>query len=334
MGRLAIKIVTFLAVVLGAWWWVATNGLVAGMNAWLEDRRSEGLQIEVADISRHGFPLKIASSLTDMQLTDPQTASRVDIPKVTVSTPIYWPGDATITLPATPITFASPHATLTFSSSGATAAMRLHPGTALQLEALKAESSQVSLDLVEGRVLAIEDIQIDVLQTTDEQTYDIDLTADGFAPGSIIRQSLGLPVSWPAAFETLVADMTVTFDRPWDKSALEHTRPQPTAIKIDQINAAWADLNIFASADLQVAQGGIPSGTFTLKAQNWQRMLDVATTSGAMNADMRAQAESILGLLAGLSGNADTLDVEITIDQGRMRMGFVPLGNAPRIILR
>lgn len=334
MRRFTVKIIILITLILSGWWWIATSSLQNNLMAWLDARRSEGWQADVGEMTRGGFPLRIANTLSDTAIADPETAFALNIPQFTLSTPIYWPGHVTLTLPAEPIVISTPQGAVTISSDGAEAALRLHPGTSLQLEALIAASTNLSFDLVEGRILSVQTLQANVEQGLEPETYNIDLAATGFAPGSVIRQSLRLPAAWPETFETLVADMTVTFDRPWDLSSLETQRPQPRAIKVDQVTAIWADLSITFGANLQIEPNGTASGTANLQAHNWQRMLDLASASGALSPQARPQAESILNLLSGLSGNAETLDVEITIDKGRMRMGFIPLGNAPRIILR
>lgn len=334
MRRFTVKIIVLITFILGGWWWIATNSLQNSISEWIDARRSEGWQADVGEMSRGGFPLRIKSTLTETALADPETATALQIPQLTLSTPIYWPGHVSVTLPAEPIVLSAPQGTLTISSDGTDAALRLHPGTALQLETLSAASRNLSLDLIEGRLLSVQTLQADVQQGLTPETYDIDLLATGFAPGSVIRQSLRIPAAWSETFETLVADMTVTFDHPWDRNALETKRPQPRAIKVDQIAAVWADLSITFGADLQIAPNGTASGKAKLQALNWQRMLDLASAGGVLSPQARPQAESFLTLLSGLSGDSETLNVEITIDNGKMRMGFIPLGNAPRIILR
>lgn len=334
MGRFTVKIIVLVMLILGGWWWVATSSLQNSLSEWLDARRNEGWQADVGKMSRGGFPLRIATTLSDTAIADPETALAFNIPQFTLSTPIYWPGHVNLSLTDEPIVLSTPQGAVTISSDRAEATLRLHPGTSLQLEALNGTSTNLSFDLVEGQILSVQTLKADVQQGLAPETYDIDLAATDFAPGSVVRQALRLPAAWPKTFDTLVADMTVTFDRPWDRSALETKRPQPRAIKVDQIAAVWADLSITFGADLQIEPNGTASGTANLQAHNWQRMLDLASASGALSPQARPQAESILTLLSGLSGNAETLDVEITIDKGRMRMGFIPLGNAPRIILR
>ncbi|MEH6644588.1 DUF2125 domain-containing protein [Sulfitobacter sp.] len=334
MLRSAVKILIPIALIWAGWWYVATSGMQSSLTAWFDARRAEGWQSQTGEMTRAGFPLRIATVISDVTLDDPETQAALHLPQITLSTPIYWPGHATLRLDDAPVLLSTPQAELAFASKDAVAALRLHPSPALQLETLHGSSRDMIVQLDAADLLLIDTFRADVQQTADVQTYDIDLNAAGFAPGVLIRDALRLPQSWPERFDSLVADMTVSFDRPWDRSALEDSRPQPTAFKVDRIEAVWADLNISLNADLQIAAGGIASGTMRLKAKNWQQMLDLASASGALSTQIRPQIESGLTLLSGLSGNRESLDVEITIDQGRMRMGFIPLGTAPRLIIR
>lgn len=334
MGRFAVKLLVIVALIWGVWWYVATGSMQSSMNAWLQERRAEGWQADTRGLTRAGFPLRIGSAVDGLTLDDPETQSSLFVPQLTLSTPIYWPGHATVRLPAEPVTLTTPQWILTLTTGGAEAALRLYPGPSLQLEAMHGNASDVTLDLVEGRLLSVKDLSTVIQQSDSPQTYDIDFVGTEFAPGSLIREALRLPDAWPDAFETLLADMTVSFGRPWDRSALEDSRPQPRAVKVDRVEAIWADLRISLTAELQVAEGGVLSGRLKVKAENWQRMLDLATASGALSPQARPQIESGITLLSGLSGSSDALDLDITIENGRMRMGFIPLGTAPRLILR
>jgi hypothetical protein len=57
-------------------------------------------------------------------------------------------------------------------------------------------------------------------------------------------------------------------------------------------------------------------------------------TAGYLPPNMRPQAEQVLKGLAQMTGQTTGLDLTISFQDGRMSMGFIPLGPAPRIILR
>ena len=334
MRRLLLKIVIALAVVWVGWWWIAATSLQSSVTAWREARQAEGWQADVANTARGGFPLRIATTLEDLALADAQTGVALRVPQITMSSAVYWPGYARVDVPESDIVLSTPDDALTLGTSGATAGMRLRPGTSLQLQAMTVSAQALTLDLPEGRLASLNALDADVQQSADPTEYTISLDATGLAPGALLRNALRLPQAWPEAFEVFSADMTVQFDRPWDRSALELRRPQPRAIVLHRAEAIWADLRIVLRAELTVDDQGVPSGTFYIAAENWGAMLDLTQSSGALPAGQRPQIENGLRILSGLSGNADTLDLEITIREGRMQMGFISLGTAPRIVLR
>ncbi|WP_299412661.1 DUF2125 domain-containing protein [uncultured Sulfitobacter sp.] len=331
MRRLAIKILVLVALAWGGWWWIATGGLQRGAAAWLEAQRDQGITAQAETWSRGGFPLRIATTAQNTQWTDAQRNTSVQIPAATLSTPIYWPGDARIEMPEQAIILSTPQAEATLSLAGLDAQVQLHPGTSLQLEALSSESGAVSLDLVEGRILALQSLQAEVQQGDNPSTYTIDLTAMGLSVGSIVRQGLQLPATLPDMFEPVIADMTVTFDRPWDRSALEASRPQPRVIQIEQITAIWGDIGASMTGDLTVDAAGVPTGTITVNLRNWQQLFDLAMAGLDTVPQWAATAQ--LGLQS-MSDSDGTLNLNVTIAQGQMRMGFFPLGPAPRLIIR
>ncbi len=327
------NLLVFCAAVLvlwGAWWWAATTGLRSGVTAWFDARRAEGWQAE-ATVTRAGFPMRIGVTLERIALDDPATASALRLPAMFLSSPIYWPGHATVMLPDAPIALSAPLGQLMLTTTGATAALRLRPGSALELEAVRGRARTLALDLDTGPVLSLSGLRADITQQTDPSTYTFALTAEGLTPGALLRGDWQMPAAWPPALSSSAADMTVTFDRPWDRRVLEDTRPQPRIITLHRAEAVWGDLRLALGADLTVDAAGLPSGVLRVEAENWKTALDIATAAGVLQAGPRPGIENVLTLL---SGDTDRLTLDIAIDRGEMRLGFVPLGRAPRIILR
>ncbi|MEM6374112.1 MAG: DUF2125 domain-containing protein [Pseudomonadota bacterium] len=126
----------------------------------------------------------------------------------------------------------------------------------------------------------------------------------------------------------------MTFDRPWDRRALEDRRPQPTRIDVEAAEARWGDLRLRFAAALDVDDRGVPTGTVNLRADNWPVMLDLAQAAGFLDARARPQVEGVLARLAGLGGSPDALDVQLNFAAGLVAVGFIPVGPAPRLRLR
>jgi len=331
MGRLVTKIVVLLALAWGGWWWIGTGGMQRAAQNWLETLPTQGIHATVTQMERGGFPMRLATTAQDIKWVDEIASTTTHIPTATLSTTIYWPGDAQIKIPAGPITITNPQTKLTILTTGTQAEMLLHPSQSLQLEAISAQADKVALDLPEGRILSVDTLQANIQQGDDPATYTIDLTAFGFAFGDKLKGELELPAEWPDTFEPIIADMAVTFDRPWDRDALDTNRPQPRRINIEKLEVIYADLALSLAGDLTVNNAGTPSGVVSLTLRNWQQLFDILVATTEIPPQWRGTVEQLLGALADAEGN---LDLDLTFAQGQMRVGFFPLGPAPQLIIR
>lgn len=331
--RKLMWMIALIALAWSGWWFVASSGLRGGVSTWLDARAAEGWQAEVSGIEGGGFPVSLRAGLTDLALADPRAGLAIATDRLDISAPTWWPGDVTITLDDGPILLASPLGRNLLTMQDGTMALNLHPGTALELEALGWTSGRWSV-ADQGAIMSqASDLTLTTTQT-DGPTYDIVARANTFAPGDATRRALRLPDSFPQAFDSLQMRATVTFDTVWDRRALDSRRPQPRQIALHLAEARWGDLHLNFAADLNVDANGIADGEVALQAQNWRSILDLAEASGTLPSELRRQAEGILRALAQASGNPEALDITLNVNKGMIALGFIPLVPAPRLILR
>lgn len=331
MRRFALKFLILCGLVWGGWWYLATTSTQKGVNTWLESRRALGWQAETQSITSAGFPLKITTLIEGLSLENPGAQRNLTVPNLSLSAPIYWPGHATVELGNAPIILTAGEANLVLGSEGTRADLRLHPNAALQLESLSGQSRNVIADLEDVRIFDIAQVDATVQQGRTPEAYNVSLTATGFALGQTILEKSALPPPWPASFEPIVADMTVIFDRPLDRSALQGPRPQPRSIRIAEVTAKYADTGLTLSGDFTVDAVGIPTGALRVQLRNWQNVYEMSVASGAVPAEWASTLEKMLRSMSDASG---TLDLTITAQNGQLRIGFLPLGPAPRLIIR
>lgn len=331
--RKLMWIIAGVALLWSGWWWAASAGLRGAIHTWFDARAAEGWQAELQSIDGGGFPLALRAGLRDVALADPQAGLAIETVRLDITAPAWWPGDVTVTLDDGPILLASPVGRSTLAMQDGRMVLNLHPGTALELEALGWTAGPWQVSDPAGIAAQAGDLTLTMVQT-DGSAYALTATANDFAPGEAARRGLRLPDGFSHAFDSLQMRADITFDRPWDRRALDQQRPQPRAIDLHLAEAIWGDLQFNLSADLTVDAQGVPAGTVAIQAENWRTMLDLAQNVGALPSQLRSQAESILQALANASGNADTLDVELTLRDGAIRLGFIPLAPAPRLMLR
>lgn len=323
------------ALMWSGWWYFAATSLQSSVTQWFEERRAEGWQADMADTRIGGYPLALGVTLERPALADPQTGVAFETTALEITAPAWWPGYVTLAFPSEDVIFANPQGRQVVRATAAQADLRLRPGTNLQVEEMALTSGPWSLTAAAGSVMAAGGLTLRMLQTpgTAEQ-YDFTLDAPAFEPGSLPRAALRVPADWPLAFDSLALDMTVLFDRPIDQSTLEEARPQPRRVDLRLAEAVWGTLALRSAAQLDVSDAGLLNGAVSLQARNWRGMLELAETAGALPASLRPQIENILGALARGGGNPDTLDLELTLRDGTAFIGFIPLGPAPRLILR
>lgn len=315
------------------WWFVASLGLRSSVSGWLNARSAEGWQAEVSDVEGGGFPLSLRAGLTDLALADPGAGVAIATDRLEISAAAWWPGNVEVVLDDGPILLASPLGRTTLTMQNSIMALNLHPGRALELDALGWTAQDWSLTGPNGKAVQAGDLTLTMTQTSGP-TYELVARANTFAPGDAFRRALRLPEGFPRAFDSLQMQATVTFDTEWNRRALDTRRPQPRQITLHLAEARWGDLHFNLAADLSVDANGIANGEVALQAQNWRSILDLAEASGQLPAGLRRQVEGILGALARSSGNPEALDVTLGINQGTVVLGFIPLFPAPRFLLR
>jgi len=334
MGRL-IKIVVALALAWVGVWLVMGFGIRLALSSWFEDQRTRSWQAEYAQMGTSGFPWRSVTRIDALALADPGTGVAWSADWLEFESPTAWPGRQDVRFADTEQVFAYFDQRAGLTAQDMTARLHLHLGLALELERMGLTAGPWKI-VEKGKV----QISADTLVLTMEQsevhpsTYAVAFAADRFAPGNDLRDFLRATSSLPDRFETFTMDMAIRFSRPWDRSAIEVSRPQPEEIKLRLADVKWGAMRIMAAGTLTVDEQGVPTGVVSVKLENWREILEMAQMSGILPPSAADSAEKALNLLAALTGARNALDLQLNFQNGLMALGPLPLGEAPRLILR
>ncbi|QBF30877.1 DUF2125 domain-containing protein [Thalassococcus sp. S3] len=332
------RLITICLVLIGLWsayWWASAYGMRQSIGAWFSAQEAQGWQADFADIGTDGFPLRHITKLTNPALADPVNGTAWRSAALTFESPAIWPGHMSVRFADAPQRMSYFDETVILTPQDMVADLRLHPGLALELEEMALTAGPWTLTTADGaKLIAADSLVLAMRQTDDPATYLIDANSQTFTPGPRLREIAAISETLPPSFDALTLDMTVTFTRPWDRAALEQSRPQPRRVDLKEMDAHWGALRVRAAGSFDVDAEGIPDGVIAIKAENWRDMLDMAQRSGALPADLMTPTERVFSMLAGLSGNPQTLDVQLNLRNGFVALGPIPLGPAPRFILR
>ena len=339
--RLLITLVLLCAVLWSGYWFISSRAVEQGFNSWLEDRRNEGWVAETTDLAVQGFPNRIDTSFTDLALADPNTGLAWEAPLFQILALSYRPNHVIAVWPPKQ-RVATPYEKFDVTSTDMRASLVVEPNTALSLTRATLTAADLSIANA-TQVLGREADSTDVTALTlaaervegdPAPTYRLGLKADGFSPSLPWRMQIDPAGGLPDTLDALQADVSVTFDAPWDRFAIERARPQPRWIKVKLAQAKWGKLELQLAGELAVDESGQPDGELTVKARNWREILDLGIKSGVVPEILAGTLSEGLGLLSQLSGNPNTLDVPLDFNGGQVFLGPIPLGPAPVLSLR
>jgi hypothetical protein len=332
--RRVIVILAVVAALFTAYWFAVARGVDTGLRAWFAARQADGWVAEYATLGTTGFPRRFETAVTDLTLADPATGVAWTAPRFAFEAAAFRPNRITARWPAEQ-TFASPWERIAIAADRFDASIEFVPGTRLELRAVEANLAGVALSSTLGweTEFAVGAVSA-ALVAGRPQTYALRLEATDVVLPAELRRTLDPARLLPDVVNGLVATATVAFDAPWDRFAVEEARPQVTALNIGDLRGQWGGIELRAAGDLSVDPEGVPDGRITVKVTNWRDLLRVAENAGLLPEPLMPTIERAFEILAGLSGPADTLDAPLTFANGIVSFGPVPLGPAPRIVIR
>lgn len=326
MKRLLILVV-LAALAWSGYWVFGAWQLRQAQTQWFEDRRAEGWQADYAELSVRGFPNRFDTTLTDVALADPGTGLAWQAPIFQVPRLSYRPNHLIAVWPDTQV-LATPERRFTIHSDDMRASLVLRPQDARALERATLVAETLRIEPERGGAWALARLNLGAArEPVQAATYRLGLSLDGLAPPDP-------PERLPQTLDALRIDATVTFDAPWDAAAIAERRPQPRRIDLDTAEAVWGRLVLRAAGRLTVDANGVPEGAVAIRAENWRAILDLARETGALPERLADNLEAGLSLVAQLSGSPETLDIPLDFADGHMRLGPIPLGTAPRLVIR
>lgn len=328
-----LKLAVVICLVWSGYWAVSGYGLRTGIESWLELRRADGWLAEYSELSTKGYPTRHVTRLVNPALADPHTGAAWRADYLEFSSPAIWPGRQTLHFAPQNQRLSYLDQTSVINARNLRADLSLAPGLALEVQEMTLTGDQWEISDGSRAQSAGDDIALKLIQQDDPARYALEMGVNGFRPGQELRDLMGSAQDLPDRFETLALLADISFDHPWDRSALEVSRPQPRHIDLKKAQLRWGALDLLAAGQVSVDEAGIPTGSVTLKAENWREMLRMAEAAGAIPSQYMVTTERVLSMFSGIGGNPNALDLTLEFRNGFVTLGPIPIGPAPRLIL-
>lgn len=332
--RTLLTVVIAAAVIWSGFWFFSAQRREAGLADWIEDRRAEGWVADYADLSVLGFPNRLDTTFTDLALADPETGLAWEMPRFQLLALVYKRQHVIAAWPKTQ-RLATPRQKIDLTSDSLHGSFVFVPGSDWQLDRTSIVGEGLSLRSDAGWGMTADQVLLASRPAPGlENGRAVGAEATGLRLSADLMRLIEAAGVLPEVVDRVKIDARIAYDAPWDRQAIEARRPQITAIDLTLAEARWGDLALDAAGRLSVDEAGRASGEIALRAENWREMLRLGVASGSLPEGLADQLEVALELLAGISGRSDTLDATLVLRNGRVRLGPVPLGEAPRLRLR
>lgn len=332
--RILMGAVALAAAAWSGWWFVGRAAHEAALNGWLAGRRAAGWQAEAAAIATIGFPNRFDTTITDLRLADTRNGWAWSAPFVDIVMLSYRPDQALVALPPEQV-LAVPGARTIVRSQKMQGSVRFVPGPALALARVSVEVGELGIDARDWTAAA-HALEAHVrradLAAAPANSYDVFLRADGVRAPELLSGLLAEVGALPPVFDRFTVDATVALDRPLDRGAVEEAPPQIAALSLKAVDARWGDLALIARGTLRADADGYADGTLQVRAENWRAMLRAAVAANALERSVGRAIEAALGVVASLGGDGNVIEAPLVFSGGRMRIGPVPIGRAPRFV--
>jgi hypothetical protein len=314
------------------YWFVGKTAKFHALNTWLESRRSAGWTAEYSDFRVVGFPNRFDSRFKDLHLKSAVTGIGWQAPLFNFLALSYKPNHIIAAFPNSQV-LSFPLEDITVRSSEMLASVVFEPDTKLAIDRIQLMTLDLALDGAIGWHARADRLALSTRQNASvELAHDVVLDAINVTPTKAFRTGLDPKGRLPATIKTLLLDLKLGFNAPWDRIALETGVPDVTTISVNNLNMAWGVLGLAAKGDLDVAPDGSVSGKLNLEVQNWREVLDLTVTSGLLDQFGADKIAVGLTLLTLGSDDPTSLSIPLILKDGHMALGPIPLGFAPRLI--
>ena len=333
--RVLLAIVILAALGWSGWWWLAATARDRALTGWLAERRADGWVAEAEDVRVTGFPGRLDTIVTGLDLADPEAGWSWRADEFQVLSLSYKPHHVIAVLPGTQVV------------GDPVRDHHRHQRDAARVGDLPAEPAARARphDLRDRRHAALQRPRLDRRHRQGDprdparrggapNAHDLAFDAEALALPAGLTAGLNVGAVLPDAISPVGLDATLAFDRPWDRATVEGENPTLEQVRIRDLSLAWGRLDLRGRGTLEVDDEGFAEGRLDLRARNWQEMVDIAEAAGALDPGVAGAVRAGLGLVARLAGDADAIDVPLDFADGVARLGPVVIGPAPALARR
>jgi hypothetical protein len=327
--RKLIALVVVAATLYGGYWFVGRSQIQSKLSEALVEIDAGDYDLTYDTLHTKGFPSRFDTTITNLEFNDPLTATSWAAPIFQLFALSYRPNEVIAVFPnEQTLTVDGEVFTLLTNDMRASGKVRANATLAFQTATIEMDYPRIQTE--EGAELAMASI-LAAMRLTPEtiQTYDLFLEARSIELPEDVRRMIDPQNLQPAIIQSLRFDSDIDLSAPIELNGANTDPIGLEAISIKEFALAWGEMSLSAIGDVTPDATGLLNGSFSISARNWQQLLDLAVATGSIPEERRLL---IVGMAANIDETPhvpDTLTTTLTITDGQMALGPIPLGAAP-----
>jgi len=306
------------------WWWVASGTAQRGTDSTIASLQAQGWQAGHDGLTVAGYPNRIDLTATAPRLATPDGRWGWSAPFVQIFALSYKPWHL-IAAFAPDQRLHTPAGDWALSADKMQASLVLVPGADLTLDRFQLSATAPRLG---GPLQASADSLALATRPTPDQAlaHDIGLDLRGLVADPVMLAALP-PGLLPDHAALVRLDVVAAFDAPLDRHAAT-TPPRLTGLTLREVRGEWGPIRAHLTGRLVPDAAGYAEGALSLRMEGALAALEVAIAAGWLAPEARA---TWAGVLTSLAPGGAALDLPLRLSRGRVSLGPLPLGPAPRL---
>ena len=331
MRRLIVAICV-VAVLWSAWWVVASRFALVAVRQAVAVLGQNELRVSLGDVGVTGFPNRLDLILQDLAVVDAGTGRALRLPKLDLYTLTWNPWHVLFALPGgLSLTGAADTSPLTLMPQTFLASVQVPPFGDMSLSAAQMQADGVVIDHM-GAQGHVGHLFAASRQRGDARSHDLWFELkDVTLPEGWVPPASGAQTGTGAALAGNVIsgahlDAAVDFAAPVTLTG--PGLPDVLAVTLRDAVLDWGPIHATARGTISPDANGLAEGRLDLTLTGWQALAPTLQAAGII---LPQAADGLTRGLAAVSGPDGVAHLPLTLSGGMVRLGFVPLGPAPRL---
>jgi hypothetical protein len=328
--RILTALVVLFAVAWGGYWFVGARTLDNAARDWFTAEQAAGGAARYESLSVAGFPNRFDLTVDGLHLESPDGSMKWDAPFAQIFALTYKPWHLIAALPNEQTIFVADQA-VTLTSSYLQGSLVVSPNTSAALNRVTIVGRDLIASSTAGWGGGAGEINLASRRDpADDLTHEIGVRVTDLALApELFARYLG-DADLPPVIGLIHADANVTLTAPLDRYSAE-IRPRVSRIDLVDSAIVWGGLSLKGKGEISADEGGFAKGRVDWTLTNWQSVPAALVAAGVIKPGVERTVRGMLQAMAAQSPDPNALVLPMVFQSGRVSLGPLPLGQAPRL---